>query len=243
MPVSCRGTLAARCATGSEWSTETRKGVGYMTRLEAKLSPSNEGTLREAAALWELYQAVDLAGALESKDLQTLEQTLRDKVDSPLAAVIAGTILLRLREHNRLHNWLANLTKWFTSIPDGPTLCAEQMLQTQEGAIEKPELLELVLQLRTRGLPYTSEALGYADQHVRRLLQAESPTAAQRKKLEGLRDQIHRAVRFFRSGGLFAVFVGDSQAVTPELIAPGGGSAATPAAAAQLADAGQGAPA
>jgi len=217
LPGDARGPVRYRL----EWNTETRKGVGYMTRLEAKLSPSNEGSLKEAAALWELYQAVDLAGALKSKDLQALEQSLRDKLESPLAAVIAGTILLRLREHSRLHNWLANLTKWFTRIPDGPVLCAEQMLQTQREAIQSPAFLEMVLELRTRGLPYTSEALGYADQHVGRLLQVMPPSAVGRKgDLEALRGQIDNALRYFSSGGLFAVFIGDSAAVSKDLITP-----------------------
>ena len=78
------------------------------------------------------------------------------------------------------------------------------------------------LQLGKRGLPYTSEALGYANQHVRRLLQVPSPTAALRKELESLSGQIQNALRYFRSGGLFAIFMGDSQTVTPELIAPRG---------------------
>jgi hypothetical protein len=211
-----------------EWSTGIRDNVGHVTRLEAILSPSNTGALKEAATLWELYQALDLTGTLKSTDLLRLEERLRDKIDSPLAAVVAGTVLLRLRRHDLLHGWLRNLANWFPDIPDGPVLWAEQMLQTDGRAIENRTLLEFVLQLRTRGLPYTSEALGYADQQVRRLLQATTPTPPERDELETLRDRIDRALRYFQSGGLFAVFLGSSTAVTADLIAPGGASVEKP---------------
>jgi hypothetical protein len=203
-----------------EWRREVRDGVAYLTRLEARLAQPNEGPLADVAALWERYEAIDLEGALNSTHLSALEQHLREKLDSPLAAVVAGIVLLRVRQYKRLHDWLEHLTEYFPTIPDGPVLYAEQLLQTRPDAADSREFLELILQLEKRGLPYTGEALGYADRHVESLLRTTAPTPAERARLEILQKRLDKALQYFRSGGLFAVFVGDSTAVTAALITP-----------------------
>jgi hypothetical protein len=51
--------------------------------------------LTQAVDIWRRYQAADLAGAVEEFEASQLQQIVREKIDSPLAAAVATLVLLR----------------------------------------------------------------------------------------------------------------------------------------------------
>jgi hypothetical protein len=193
--------------------------ANQVTRMDVSLAPENDGALGQAARLWAQYRRVDIPGALTSREMRTTEQSasvlayepvesaLREKVESPLSATIAGIILLRARRYEQLHNWLRNLANWFPSIPDGPVLWAEQLLQQEQDALGSPEVIEHLLRLNARGLPHTVDAVGYAARQAHELLEFASLSAEHRDKLQRLEERLRAARKYFRPGGLFSVYI------------------------------------
>jgi hypothetical protein len=188
--------------------------------FEARLSTDSPDVLGLAARLWEKYRAMDIVGATSDQDMHTLEAALQGKMQSALGAVIAGIMLLRAQRYEMLHDWLANLARFFPDIPDGATLWAEHMMRTDIETAVKGDVFATATQLLERGLPYTAEAFGYALRQVHELLEFENPRAAMKERLERLRTRLADAARVFRNTGLCSVFVGPQQSVRPAVILP-----------------------
>lgn len=61
---------------------------------------------------------------------RVLEKTLKRKRESPVAAAIATSILIRSNELDAVHDWPANLANWYDWLPDGSVLWAETKIRT-----------------------------------------------------------------------------------------------------------------
>src|SRR4029077_93623 len=91
-------------------------------------------------------QAVREVGDIFSYDANQLEDVLLHKLECPLAAAIAGTVLLRGRRWDKLHTWLRNLATLAREIPDGAVLWAEQCLR-EPNCTSSGEAIEYFLRL------------------------------------------------------------------------------------------------
>jgi hypothetical protein len=206
-------------------------GSGYhprwVSRLEAGLSPLNREPIDTMARIWRKYETRNIAVAAADLDLQELETALRYKRISPLAATIAGLVLLRARRLDLLHStWLRNLSDWFPAIPDAPVLWAEQLrLANGHPDLSPDQLLEAraehLHRLTQRGLPRLSEVLPIAWRQLAELPEEgiDPPWRAP------LLNKILTAMRYHRPGGLFTVFTARAGQLSPELMLPPMGEA------------------
>jgi hypothetical protein len=194
-----------------------------LSRLDAYLSLQNTGMLGAAAEMWSRYRTADVGEAVRAFELTTLEQMVREKLDSPLAATVAGIILLRANRLDRLHDWLRNLANWFPERPEGSALWAEQLMRRPADRKEAvSEAADYLADLTTRGLPHTAEALSYAVRLADVLVRLERRISArQREKLKILGQRIQTTLPFFRPGGLFTAYSGFPADTNPaELVGP-----------------------
>ena len=187
-----------------------------VARVAAGLSPSAQGVVGTVAAIWQTYQTHNAATAAEQIHLDILGDAVEGKVDSPLAATVAATVLLRVRRLDLLRrDWLRNLSNWFPELADPPVLWAEQ-LRLQHDPVtgfDAGERLMHLERLVQRGLPMLSEVLPVAGRQLAELDGAAGP------ELASLRRRIDTAMRYFRPGGMFAVFSAASAgALTPDLV-------------------------
>jgi hypothetical protein len=215
---------SARPIFSIEFDVSFDDGSGrQLSRLDAYLSLRNADMLGAAAAMWSRYRTADVGEAVSAFELTALEQMVREKLDSPLAATVAGIVLLRANRLDRLHDWLRNLANWFPERPDGSAMWAEQLMR-RPGDRKQALLVaaDYLADLIARGLPHTGEALGYAARltdTLARLDQTIPPR--QREKLEVLAQRTQTALPFFRPGGLFAAYSGFSADADPtRLIGP-----------------------
>ncbi len=197
-----------------------------VSRLEAGLSPLNQEPIGTIARIWRKYetQNVALAAAdLDRQELEDLEAALRNKKTSPLAATIAGLVLLRARKLDLLHStWLRNLSDWFPAFPDAPVLWAEQLRLTS--APPDPSLearAKHLHRLTQRGLPRLSEVLPTAWRQLAEL----SEEGIDPPWRTPLLDKVLMAMRYHRPGGLFTVFTARASQLSPELMLPPMGEA------------------
>ena len=83
------------------------------------------------------------------------EQMLRDKVDDPIAAIVAGYFLLRAGSFDRLHDWTSNLANWFPSFSDGAVICGWHMALSNRWELAEHWFTEAV----QRGIPLYTQGL------------------------------------------------------------------------------------
>jgi hypothetical protein len=198
------------------------------------LVPRGFESLVYAAELWQTFRDRDLSAAIAALDMNLLEELLRDKLQSPLAASVAGVVLLRTGTLWRMHDWARNLSNFFPEWPEGPVLWAKQLSEQhgevrryagsrREFAVESREdPLVWLMQVEDRGLPALSELMGAAaeivDQHSERAL---GLTSAERDRFERVRSHLGLASRHFRPGGLFTGFhAADALMLEPTLAGP-----------------------
>lgn len=190
----------------------------WVSKLEAGLSPLNREPIGTMVQIWRKYETQNIAVAAADLDLQDLEEALRYKQISPLAATIAGLVLLRARRLDLLHStWLRNLSNLFPAFPDAPVLWAEQLRL----ASEPPDLslegrAEYLHRLTQLGLPRLSEVLPTAWRQLTELPE-EGIDPSWRTPLL---DKILMAMRYHRPGGLFTVFTARAGQLSPELMLP-----------------------
>jgi hypothetical protein len=206
-----------------------------LVQMEAGLASANAGLLQDAAYLWQIYINAGAGAALAAAEMQRLEAMLAARVDSPLAALVAGLILVRTRRWAQLHQGLRDLAQRFDFLPDGAVLRLEQLLAqstadllradaekslAQAFGLRQPRpILDYLLALNRRGLPATSEGFSYAARQTAIFLQhGEGLAPAQRAALEELQARLQRALPFLRSGGLFSVFAGPAAEIHPGLV-------------------------
>jgi hypothetical protein len=199
-------------------------------RFDVSLSADNQGDffphtfLGMTAKLWDIYNEESAQEALRMVDrifsvrADDLEDVLLHKVQSPLAATIAGTILLRGRRWDKLHNWLRNLANLAPEIPDGSVLWAEQCLR-QSGSNRRNEAIEYFLRLDSSSLPFFAEPTGYALRQAEDFL--KNPECERfRDQIEAIHKRLTKAVGMFRPGGLLATFSGPATELSPFILAP-----------------------
>jgi hypothetical protein len=188
------------------------QGSPDITRLDVYLAADQAyPPLSEGARIWNQYRTGDVASAVTSYELGSLESMVREKMASYLGAVIGALVLLRANRLDLLHQWLRNLSNWFPLRSDGAVLWAEQLLrqrpQGNEWAInEASKQLSLVLE---RGLPQTGEGLSYAAGTCGRLLKLRDGVLARdvRAQLQRVQDIISEHLAYFQPGGLFAAYL------------------------------------
>ncbi|HEU0302499.1 MAG TPA: caspase family protein, partial [Longimicrobium sp.] len=195
-------------------------------RVEAGLSLRSPGMPGVMGGLWEKYRDLRLREVLSGLDERVFEEALRSKMESPLAAEVAGLFLLRGRKYDRLHDWLGNLAKWHPRRTDGPVLRAEHLRQARASQGVSADLVEQLLQVARRGLPHTSEAVAYLGEQLDEVLRFGELQQEQTEVLQSLRELVTRALAHFRTGGLFAVYAGPLGTLTPELVGPAAQAAA-----------------
>ena len=199
-------------------------------RFDVSLSADNQGDffphtfLGMTAKLCDIYNEESAQEALRMVDrifsvrADDLEDVLLHKVQSPLAATIAGTILLRGRRWDKLHNWLRNLANLAPEIPDGSVLWAEQCLR-QSGSNRRNEAIEYFLRLDSSSLPFFAEPTGYALRQAEDFL--KNPECERfRDQIEAIHKRLTKAVGMFRPGGLLATFSGPATELSPFILAP-----------------------
>jgi Caspase domain len=189
-----------------------------LVRLEAGLSlGQREYLLAHAVKLWERYRRENVLEVASGEDMKHLQELLRLKKRAPLAATIAGTILLRAGRLDLLHDWLENLASWFPSLPDGRVLRFEQRLRESGGKGASPKDVRALLEVRGRGLPFTTEAFGYFARQVEDLQDSEGVPMPMRADLYVVRQWTRTIERYVQSGSLFTVLAGSPEALSPEL--------------------------
>ena len=83
---------------------------------------------------------------------------------------------------------------------------------------ESRKIVDYLLEMETRGLPVTTETFGYADSLVDLFLDEGDLTQNQRKRLTKIQSKIKQALKYFRPNGLFCVFSGPEDKISPQLI-------------------------
>ncbi len=188
--------------------------------LTGYLSPGDGGNTGAAAKLWETYRTADLGEAVRSvADSEQLRMLVQQKMESPLAAVVAALILVRANQQELLRDWLRNLAVRFPALPDGAVLWAEQLMRNPFPS--GGEAATYLATLADRALPFTSEGFGYASQLAERILRSTPLTAPLRAAIQKLQGRIMSAMSYFQPGGLFASFSGfDPHAGPAVLLGP-----------------------
>jgi hypothetical protein len=187
------------------------------TQTEMAIDDQPDSPLGQAATLWELYRHESVQRAAESIDLGKMRELVQGKMNSPLAATIAGIVLLRASRTDLIHDWLANLADWFPWLPDGTVLRVEQLLNDGGGQVPS-EAIERFLSLGHRDLPRTADALAMASRQASDLDQFADLHPLQRESLGALRTRLQHAIASQRPGGLFACYMGPKGTLSPNLI-------------------------
>jgi hypothetical protein len=197
-------------------------GPTHISRLDLSLSDDNASIwLKKAATIARLNQQATLTDTLMHDDFLDLQKMLDGGVRSPLAALVVAIVLLRAGRIDAMESWLSELATKFHDLPDGAIFRAEWLLQMNDDARPPIQAIEATLSLLERGLPFTNQALIYANRQVDSYLLEQDLKAIDRGQLESLQRQLQAALRLFRSGGLFCTFfASDPARLTPELFQP-----------------------
>jgi hypothetical protein len=115
------------------------------------------GINRDAASLLGFLSSGDFESArrVGRSVLETAETMLREKLDDPISATIAGYFLLRAGELDRLHDWTRNLANWFEWLPDGPVIRAWHLLSLKQPSFG--EIRDSFFEAVDRGVPFFTQ--------------------------------------------------------------------------------------
>jgi hypothetical protein len=225
---------------------EEKSGGGRrITRLDSYLSRSSPLTLQQTAAeLWQRYRTSDIGEVISAfehssvhdemkelhewlrhdsspdlteKQLRSLHDAVRSKMESPLAATIASLILFRANRFDLLHNWVRNLANWFPERPDGAVLWAEQVMRQEEDRDKAiAEAAEYITRLLDHGFPQTSEGMAYAASLIDRLMKSIDRVPQELQlRLERLHGNMENTLIYFRPGGLFCSYAAFEPNIDP----------------------------
>ena len=178
-------------------SSEWKWALESMT---ARIAPPRglPGMTREVwEPLWQIQQVealTDLARAGRAAvQLDILENALRQKFQSPVAAAIAAALLLRVGALDHLHDWPRNLANRFKWLPDGPILWAETLLRRSEKAAAvlaaHPEARRFFMLVVDRGPPLLTPVLAMASRQAslwRQMLEAGALKRGETEKMEAV---------------------------------------------------------
>jgi len=189
----------------------------WVSSVEARLSPLSGGLLGRIAEIWDTYETANVAIAVSELDVNDLRQTVMNKRDFPLAATVAAVLLLRARRLDLLPaSWLANLSNWFPDNPDAPVLRVERERLRAVDATEPAVALEQLGRLFARGLPRLAELLPVAWRQLTELGEQQPATPWR----PALQEQLRRAMRYYRPGGLFAVYASPVDLLDVAMVRP-----------------------
>lgn len=107
---------------------------------------------------------VEMASEIENKQARLAEELVFQKHQDPIAAAVGGYFLLRINDHERLHNWANNLANWLTWMPDGAIIHAWQLIaeyRESSGADQSKldQARERLIEAVERGYPIYSVGL------------------------------------------------------------------------------------
>jgi hypothetical protein len=197
-------------------------------RFEVSISPDNhsEFFLDSAAAMWKLYNEASSREAerrynfVIPQDANMLEELVRHKYYSPFAATIAGAILVRARQWDKLKDWLRNLANIRPYVPDAQVLWVEQCLRQPDATFSLDESVQYFLRLKRLPLPFLAETLGHALRQADDLLAGTDVAQIDKIAIQEIRSRLQTAVGLFRAGGMFATFAGPKGEVEPDIVMP-----------------------
>jgi hypothetical protein len=168
--------------------------------LTATLAVPPDDGLAWATHLWDVYRTGDLMSAERVYRSRGLKAVLKAENRSPLAAIVACLVLLRVDNRTELRNGLPEMIEQFSALSDPPVLFAE--LLAREGQLD--DACRYLLLSMQRGMPLTSEAISYAAALADRLSGAARQLSAdQQQELKRLRDRLGQGLRHITSGDLF----------------------------------------
>jgi hypothetical protein len=198
---------------------ESEAGADSFIRFAAYLSGRSAGVPGKAAAIWDRLRALNPVAATGTRDSKAIsdqveeisrrnEEVLAEKVDSPLAATVAGLALLKANRFDLMHDWARNVGNWFNWIPDGVVIWTEQCRRMGAGKPLDPTLIPwFATKLATRSLPFTADGFGIAADLVRDVQRKRIETDEDTRRLiDGLAARIDAAIPYFRDDGLFCTF-------------------------------------
>jgi hypothetical protein len=192
--------------------------------FELALSPASHGLLGRAAKLWQKFQDLEMSDMLKQIDVLAAKEVLQAKMSSPLAALVAASVLVRIGRGKERISWLSNLANFFPEFPDAVVFVAEVLRQ---GAPRDEPSVELwgqkLLQIDEKLLPFTSYGLSLAKDQTREALAwlKDHPTelgSGSNSRLQKFEKRLTAAMRRLHGRGLFAVYAGDE--VSAEIVQP-----------------------
>jgi hypothetical protein len=200
-------------------------------RFATYLSPLNDGPAGLIAAAWDEMRARDPLAAAQrvivsgtatelGSAFKDGEKALAEKLGAPLAAAVAGVLLLKGNRFDLMHDWARNVGNWFPTIPDGVVVWTEQCRRIAAGQPLPPDLLPwFVHELSHRSLPFTADGFGLAADLVTDIVRGRLRTdAATRDAARALGARIDAALPYFRDTGLFCTFAGWPEDWSPAAI-------------------------
>ena len=189
----------------------------WISAVEARLSPLNDGMLGRIAGIWDAYETQNVTVAVRELDVGGLREIVLSKRDFPLAATVAAVLLLRARRLDLLPaSWLANLSDWFPDNPDAAVLRVERERLEVVGTTQHAVAFEQLGRLSARGLPRLAELLPAAWRQLAELGEHQPATPWR----PALQEQLRRAMGYHRPGGLFAVYASPVDSLDVALVRP-----------------------
>ena len=198
----------------------------YLSRMDVKIgedSPKHFGAL---AKIWELYRSGKLGGAIQDikgNGTRILKAMAPD--DLPFAATLFSTIILHTYDYDLLDQVLSllddkHIQNLAFDFPDIYAVLAERSLRSPTGnsKTNAQTALTYLLEIKKLGLPYFSETLPLLPSLIKYALDFASPSVYQARALHILNSKVTRAMRHYRSGGLFLVLHGASAEISPSLV-------------------------
>jgi hypothetical protein len=175
-------------------------------RFAAYLSPHGGGLPGQAATIWERLRALNPTAATPL--IEKSEGVLAGKVASPLAATVAGVVLLNANRFDLMHDWIRNVGNWFSWLPDGVVLWTEQCRREAARQRLYPTVIPwFATELAKRSLPFTADGFGFAADIVRDVQRGRVKTdRATRRLVDALGERIDRVMPYFRDEGLFCSY-------------------------------------
>jgi hypothetical protein len=85
------------------------------------------------------------------------EGLLANKMRDPYAATVGAYLLFKLKDYDRMRNWVRNLAEWFPYIPDACILWAWQLIKQNPN--EREQIRSYLHKAVARGIPIYSEGL------------------------------------------------------------------------------------
>lgn len=197
-------------------------------RFEVSISPDNhsEFYLDSAAAMWKLYNETSSREAEQRydfvipQDANMLQDLVRHKYYSPFAATIAGAILVRARQWDKLKDWLRNLADIRPYVPDAQVLWVEQCLRQSDATLSKDEFVQYFLRLGRLPLPFLGETLGHALRQAEDLVADTDVALIDKIAIGEIRSRLRTAIALFRAGGMFAAFAGPKGELHSDIVMP-----------------------